>query len=253
MLGPTPSAASASRTSGPPTSSNAASSFHLWLDVPVEPLISVSATIEVLEPPQVDRLFFWALQASFNKGSRKVGAGHFGLQHYSRHPGSCAVNWGGYFSGGGELPGSDSPLPSAAGNVNTRDYLWEPNRQYRYRIAPSSGRGWQGSVTDLGSGQETVVRELHVDADGLTSPVVWTESFAHCDEPGVAVRWSDIEVVTRRGKLVRPGSGTTNYQTVADGGCSNSTFELDSVGVIQRTGTSRLVQGRERIPLVHRS
>lgn len=244
-----------SRLTGPPTSSNAASSFHLWLDVPSEPLVSASATIEIIQPPAVDRLFFWALQASFTKGSRTVGAGHFGLQNYSRHPNSGAVNWGGYYSGGGELPGSTSLLGSGANNQNTRDYEWVPQRQYRYKIwqSPETGRRvWRASITDLSSGDETVVRDLHVDADGLASPVVWTESFAHCEEPGVAVRWSDIEVLTKRGQVIRPETGTTNYQTYANGGCSNTSFEVDSVGVVQRTGTERRIPGRQRIQLVNR-
>ncbi len=239
------------RLTGPPTSSNGASSFHLWLDVPVEPLVSASATIEVLEPPKVDRLIFWAFQVSFLDGSNKVGAGHFGLQNFSLHPNSGAINWGGYYTGGGELPGSTSALPSAANNKNTRDYEWVARRQYRYKIAPSPDQGWRASVTDLSTGIETVVRDLHIKADFLTAPVVWTESFANCEDPGVAVRWSDIEVVTRRGQLVRPQSGTTSYQSYENGGCSNTTFELDSVGVIQRTGAPRSIQARQRIQLVN--
>ena len=238
-----------SRLAGPPTSSNGASSFHLWLDVGIEPLVSASATIEVLQPPQVDRLVFWAFQVSFLDGAKKVGAGHFGLQNYSKHPNSGAINWGGYHSGGGELPGSVSALASAADNLNTRDYEWLANRQYRYKIEPSPEQGWRASITDLSTGTETVVRDLHVSADALTSPVVWTESFANCEESGVAVRWSDIEVVTRRGQVIRPESGTTSYQTFANGGCSNTTFELDGVGVIQMTGTPRTIEGRQRIPL----
>lgn len=239
-----------SRLAGPPTSSNGASSFHLWLDVPIEPLVSASATIEVLQPPQVDRLVFWAFQVSFLDGANKLGAGHFGLQNYSKHPNSRAINWGGYYSGGGELPGSVSVLASAANNINTRDFEWFANRQYRYKIEPSPDQGWRASITDLSTGTETVVRDLHISADALTSPVVWTESFANCDEPGVAVRWSDIEVVTRGGQVIRPKSGTTSYQTLADGGCSNTTFEVDGVGVIQRTGTPRTIESRQRIPLV---
>lgn len=237
------------RVSGPPTSSNAASSFHLWLDVPSEPLISFSATIQILEPPKVDRLFFWALQVSFFDGPNSVGAGHFGLQHYSRHPDSCAVNWGGYFAGGGELPGSESELKSTPANPNSRDYLWETGRPYRYKIAKSPRRGWQGSITDLSSGTETVVRDLHIEADSIGAPVVWTEAFAHCEEPSVAIRWSDLEASDRSGQIVRPKTGRTNYQTESAGGCSNTTFELDRGGVIQRTGTERLVNSGERIPL----
>jgi hypothetical protein len=212
-------------------------------------MVSFAATIQVLEPPKVDRLFFWALQVSFFEGPNSVGAGHFGLQNYSRHPNSCAVNWGGYFAGGGELPGSESPLLSAPGNPNSRDYFWESGKPYRYKIAKSPTMGWQGSITDLSSGVHTVVRDLHINADSIGAPVVWTEAFAHCDEPGVAVRWSDLEGISRTGQLVRPETGRTNYQTESAGGCSNTTFEPSRGGVIQRTATERIVNSGERIAL----
>ena len=102
------------RTSGSPTSSNGASSFHLFWDVPPESLREVSVTIEVIEPPTVDKLYFWALQASVEgAGGLRFGGAHFGLQHHPSYPGAGAVNWGGYRDGGGELDGSTSPLPSA--------------------------------------------------------------------------------------------------------------------------------------------
>jgi hypothetical protein len=92
------------RVTGPPTSSNGASSFHLFWDVAPKPLIEVAATIEVIEPPTVDKLYFWALQANFQDGrdghARRGGA-HFGLQYHPAHPGGGAVNWGGYHHGGG--------------------------------------------------------------------------------------------------------------------------------------------------------
>ena len=104
----------ASRTTGAPASSNGASSLHLWwlLD---GPLVEVAVTVEVVVPPPGDRLVFWALQAGFTDGRRPLGAGHLGLQAHPGHPGGTAVNWGGYRApalGGGELTGSESPLPS---------------------------------------------------------------------------------------------------------------------------------------------
>ncbi|HKX72170.1 MAG TPA: hypothetical protein VJM75_13115 [Acidimicrobiales bacterium] len=42
-------------------------------------------------------LYFWALQASFiDSAERHCGGGHVGLQWRRHHPGSRAVNWGGY-------------------------------------------------------------------------------------------------------------------------------------------------------------
>lgn len=237
------------RVSGPPQSSNGASSFHLWLQIDPRPMTSFSATIEILEPPRVGRLFFWALQVSFLKGSTPVGAGHIGLQHYSKHPNSAAVNWGGYDSSGRVLAGSLSELASAAGNPNTRDYQWWPNRRYEYRISRSELSGWRGTITDLSTGVETIIRDLLVEADGLGTPVVWTEAFAYCDEPGVAVRWSNFRGTRSDGALVRPSHGRVSYQSLADGGCTNTTFELAPSAVIQRTNTQRTIESGQVLRL----
>ena len=210
------------RVSGPPTSSNEASSFHLYWDVPPEPLAEVRATIEVVEPPTVDRLYFWALQASFQQAGTRRGGAHFGLQHHPSYPGAGAVNWGGYHAAGGELEGSGSTLPSALDNVNTRTYPWAAGRPYRYRIFRSPDRGWRGSLTDLETCIETVVRDLWVEGDHLTSPMVWTEAFADCGEPPATVRWRDLEAVTTSGVTHHVSSVRVNYQSYADGGCTNT-------------------------------
>src|SRR4051794_31305408 len=93
------------RVTGHPTSSNRASSMHLRWDPPPASVLNVAVTLEVVEPPVVDELYFWAFQVSFVDGRRHVGAAHLGLQWYSLHPGSTAVNWGGYRDGGSELDG----------------------------------------------------------------------------------------------------------------------------------------------------
>ena len=82
------------RTSGEPTSRNGASSFHLIWDLPPTPLLECSAVLEVVVPPQVPRLYFWALQASFASGSRFHGGAHIGLQWNTRHPGGTAARRG---------------------------------------------------------------------------------------------------------------------------------------------------------------
>jgi len=43
-------------------------SFHLSWDL-APPAREVAVTLEVLEPPSVDRLYFWAVQASFLDGA----------------------------------------------------------------------------------------------------------------------------------------------------------------------------------------
>ena len=223
------------RTTGLPTSSNQASSFHLeWLwDGPEPHLVEVGATLTVVARPTVDRLSFWALQASFvERSGRRLGGGHTGLQHHPRHPGGTAVNWGGYGADGRELDGSISSLPSALANPNTRDLAWEADRPYRLSVHRGI-EGWAASVDD------TVIRDLHVGGDHLASILVWSEVFAACDDPSAAVRWSDLSGVTADGTIVRPWAVRTRYQSVPDGGCSNTSSDPDGIGIVQRTSVAR--------------
>jgi hypothetical protein len=201
----------------------------------------VSVTLEVLEPPTVDRLYFWALQASFTDRGRDGGAAHLGLQWHPNYPGRTAVNWGGYRPSGPVLDGSESLLPSAEGNPHTRDYRWGPRAPYRLRIARSAGSptAWRGSVTDLRTGEVTVVRELHTGGTHLHRVLMWSEVFARCEHPSVAVRWSAPEAVTDDGTVLRPAEVVVNYQRIDDGGCTNSCSFVDDVGLVQQTNVAR--------------
>lgn len=227
------------RVAGAPTSSNRASSFHLTWDVPAEPLAEVSVVCEVVDPPTVPMLYFWAMQVSFMKGRSRIGGAHFGLQHHPQYPNNGAVNWGGYRDGAGELEGSVSDLPSALNNINTRTYPWVPHRRYMHRVYRSPDRGWRGSITDLETGVETVVRDLWVDADSLASPMVWSEVFAHCDHPSASLRWSELRAITATGDEVTANAVSLNYQTYADGGCANTNTFTDGTGFVQQTNTER--------------
>jgi hypothetical protein len=195
---------------------------------------TVSAVLEIVDPPQVDRLYFWALQASFvdDRGQRLAGA-HLGLQWHPQHPGGTAVNWGGYHDGGrsGELSGiAPSALPSATGNVNTRDFAWRPGTPYRLTLDVDG----TGAVTDLTSGERTVVRRLDVGgAHALASPVVWSEVFARCDDPPTTVRWSDLDPAPRTTQVT--------YQSFADGGCTNTRTDVEGGSYLQRTNAERPV------------
>jgi hypothetical protein len=241
--------ASRQRISGEPKSANGASSLHLVWEMPQAPLIEVSATVEVLQPPAVSRLYFFALQVSFASDRRLRGGAHIGLQWNPRFPGSTAANWGGYApqeTGGGLLVGSPSPLPSARHDPNTRDFAWKVGRRYRLRVAPSPEappevHGWRGTITDLESGRETVVRDLHTLGTHLTAPMVWTEAFARCEHPPVAVRWSDLRAVDTSGSEIRPNHVRVNYQAKQNGGCDNTSVVVDELGLVQATATPRQV------------
>jgi hypothetical protein len=218
------------RVTGRPPSANGASSFHLIWEVPTdEELVEASATLAVPALPSVPRLYFWALQVSFSAGA---GA-HLGLQWGAdparrlRH-----VNWGGYGASGAELSGENSSLPSSFSDPNTRDFDWEVGRAYRLRIRPST-RGWSGWVDD------TLVRCLDAPGDTLQNPVVWSEVFAHCDDPTVSVRWSHLEVVTRSGQRVPVDSVVARYQARQEGGCDNTSSHRDGDGFVQTTNAVR--------------
>ena len=177
-------------------------------------------------------LYFWALQASFVDRGRDGGAGHLGLQWHPDHPGSTAVNWGGYDATGRELSGSAATLPSALDNPNTRDLAWSPGVAYRLGIrrvteAESAAGGvpdglvaWRGEVTDLSSGITTVVRDLWAAGSGLAAPVVWSEVFAACDDPAVS------------GALARPAPDRP--------GTGSSTPVRSGVGQLPGAGRRRL-------------
>ena len=242
-------------TRGLPRSSNQASSLHLTWVVPEGDWIEVEAVLEVLAAPQVAALSFWALQVGFVDRGREAGAAHLGLQWHPGHPGSTAVNWGGYQAGGGELSGSSSPLPSATGNVNTRDLDWQPGRPYRLRVsrsqrpAPPGACAWTGQITDLTTGATTVVRDLFAAGTHLVGPVVWSEIFARCDDPRASVRWSGLRLLDERGDSHFVDTVAVNYQAVPDGGCITTDSSPDHLGIVQCTGTTRTTAQGARLSL----
>lgn len=245
---PTAAPGSDGRIAGRPTSANGASSFHLRWHLHGT-FDEVSVTIAVVEPPRVASLYFWALQADFaGPTGARAGGAHLGLQWHPSHPGSRAVNWGGYDGRGTELHGSPSGLPSALGNMNTRDLAWSVATPYRLTVRrapedaqprPGVATAWRGTVTDLHTGVETVVRDLYPSGDRIVGVTMWSEVFADCDAPSVAVRWSDPSARTVEGRWVSPGSLSVNYQAHTDGGCVNTDSAPDGLGVVQRTAAPR--------------
>jgi hypothetical protein len=247
-------------------SANGASSFHLWWVMPAgldpEPrLTEVSAVLEVVVPPRVKALYFWALQVDLADGRGVWGYGHTGLQWNRRYPDGTAVNWGGYAGadqGGVTLPGTASPLPGFPDDPNTLTYPWQPGRPYRIRVfrSPETPEGWRAEVTDLAAGIVSVVRDL-VPAPGrqtagsfLGRPLVWSEVFADCDDPSVMVRWSELRALDADGNAVRPEGVRVSYQAYEAGGCSNTNVIVDNIGgILQVTSTSRLVKDGALLPL----
>jgi hypothetical protein len=258
------------RVAGPPRSSNGASSFHLIWDLPRSPqtsrLVEVSVTLEIVEPPRVPALYFWALQVGFADGHGHMwGGGHTGLQWNRRFPEGTAANWGGYASqdrGGAVLTGTDPDLFSFAGDPNTMAYGWGQGRPYRFRIyrSPEVAGAWRSAVTDLVSGETTVLRDLvypgasrarHPRGGGdpgyLFRPMVWSEVFADCDAPPVVARWSDLTALSEDGDAIAPSAVMVNYQSHQAGGCANTTVRRDGAGLLQVTNVPREVEQGRRL------
>jgi hypothetical protein len=220
-------------------------SFHLYWDLP-QPAREVLVTLEVLEPPSVDRLYFWALQASFLDGSGSHGAAHLGLQWNPRFPDRRAVNWGGYDQQGVVLAGSESVLPSAPSDRNTRDFPWLAERRYRLRIHPSPEYGWRGEVTDIETGVATVVRDLHVGGDRLGRIVVWSELFCECSDPRTVVAWSEPVAIGPSGDHLAPRAFRVNYKTDQ---CPNTNSYSEGGRVCQATGSERVTAQGSLLPV----
>jgi hypothetical protein len=237
------------RTRGRPPSGNGASSFHLfWELARHEPLREVSATFELLDEPARDALFFWALQAGFADAGGAHGGAHFGFQWNPPYPDKRAVCWGGYASVGGELRGGPTTFPSIDGNPNVCIYRWTTGQRWTWRIrlvtdetatAPAGQSTWRAELDDPNSGETVAIRDLWCRGDRLVDPMVWSEVFAHCDDPCVRVRWSDF-AARSAADTVAPRAIAVNYQSYADGGCTNTDVYDDGIGIVQSTNTARM-------------
>jgi hypothetical protein len=226
---------------GSPQSPNGASSFHLIWDVPTNaPVVEVSARLTVLGEPAVKRLYFWALQVTFDDG----GGAHVGLQWLPSGGGGGRVvrsaNWGGYEADGRELAGSPGG--------NTQPFEWEVGLPYTLRVRRVE-TGWEGSVVG-GTGGGAWSRVVVAGGDSLRGPMVWSEVFARCDDPPVRVRWDQLRVVTLDGSEMKPTAVRVSYQSAADGGCPNTDVEVDGDGLVQACGVPRTVEAGASLPVV---
>ena len=227
-----------------------ASSFHLfWQLPPHEPMREVSATFELLDEPAHDRLYFWALQAGFADAGGAHGGAHFGFQWHPEYPGMRAVCWGGYANVGGELDGGPTTFPSIDGNTNVCMYRWTTGQRWTWRIRRVGDGGvWRAEFDDPNTGQTVPIRDLWCRGDRLVDPMVWSEVFARCDAQGVRVRWTDFAARTDT-NTISPVAVSVNYQSYADGGCTNTNVFAEDLGIVQATNTERVTPQGARLVL----
>jgi hypothetical protein len=226
--------------------------FHLWWQgVPAgEPIVACSVVLEVLQEPVVDKLYFWALQASFlDAFGVSHGAAHTGLQWNPRHPDRRAVNWGGYAQAAdvrSVLDGTDSPLPGIPGDRNTRNYPWREGTPYRFTIHRGAV-GWAASVTDVAADATVTIRELYAGGDRLGGFVMWSELFCRGDDPTTVVRWSDPRVVTASGQVLAPAGVQATFPGGEQWRRLNAV--TDEVGVLQVTDARRTTKNMTALRL----
>ena len=203
-------------------------------------MCEVSTTFELLEEPAQHRLYFWALQAGFADAAGAHGGAHFGFQWHPQYPAMRAVCWGGYANVGGELDGGPTTFPSIDGNTNVCAYPWTTGQRWTWRIRRIGDGGvWRAELDDPNTGQTVPIRDLWCRGDQLVDPMVWSEVFAHCDDPSVPIRWSNFGARTAV-ESIAPLSVSVNYQSYTDGGCTNTNVFADDVGVVQVTNAERV-------------
>ena len=227
------------------------SSFHLWWEgiEAAAPIVEASVTVEIMQPPTADRLYFWAMQATFQDDRSSYGGAHIGLQWNPNHPGHGAVNWGGYDDSGNVqnvLTGSPSPLPSTPNDPNTRDYPWRGGVSYRLRVSRVA-QGWLGQVTNIATGHTDDIRTLYAGGDRLGGLVMWAEVFANCDDPSSRTRWSNLEARTAAGDVVRPTSVRLTFPD--QGACPNNDTVFTPEGLLQITNTVRTARHGAVLPV----
>ena len=242
------------RVSGTPTSASGASSFFLWWDLPYgEKLTEISVTLEVVLRPEVDRLVTFAFQSAFLKPGG--GSCHLGLQHHPQFPQRGAVNWNGYSAKGESLDSDDPALPSATGDLATRDFAWQTGVPYRLTIErgdelPDGRWAWVGSVSNLQSGERVDIRKLITESPHIRGPVMYIESYGPCDGPRVEARWSSATAVSVDGGVRAVRSMRVDYQPHAAGGCTNTNSGVEGKHFVQRAGQMRRTKAGSTIRLV---
>jgi hypothetical protein len=119
---------------------------------------------------------------------------------------------------------------------HTRHFAWSPERPYRFRVWSPTPGTWRSEVTDVSTGTSTAVRDLIVPATELTSPVVWAEVFARCDDSPTEARWSQLQATDAAGTVITATAVRPTYQRHAEGGCANTVSYSEGGYFVQATG-----------------
>jgi len=196
---------------------------------------------------------FWALQISTyalgqpdETNGRGVGGAHIGLS-YGRGA-ERGLSWTGYderkLAAGKDWVDArlDATLSRELAVADPEDefrhyrYPWREGEGFRIAVAPTPGRNgwWRGTVTDLSSGEKTVVCDLNAGGDSLGRVMVWSEVFAPCDARSASVIWSDLRGARLDGSIYRPKIVRVNYQPYDAGGCGNTNVEVRPNGAFRQ-------------------
>ena len=175
------------------------------LGLPTQPLLECSAVLEVVVPPSVPRLYFWALQASFSDGTPTP----------RRCPPRIAVEH--QVPAVGRRPtGADTPrtgrccrgpsprCPSTRKDPNTRDYPWIAGHRYRLQDRPQrrdqrrhgrlAGNDHPHRVGRRGQG----ARSPHQGASTWSGRWCGRRCSPGASIPTTVVRWSDLRAIDGR-------------------------------------------------------
>jgi hypothetical protein len=171
--------------------------------------------------------YFWAHQWSFERGD----VGYFGLQaHDLRDDGSrgrLAVFSIWSAVGCADNPGCHAGVEGARFWTCRLAYEWVAGRAYRLRVGRTAKRWWSASVTDLDSGERTLVGSIRVPWlwGGLDlasrGSSVWTEFYGANVPGGLA----GPELLPHA--LVRFGVPVANDRTVGPAAHTNQLGQGD--------------------------
>jgi hypothetical protein len=182
--------------------------------------------------------YFWSHQFSFSgSGMPTAGGAYIGLQGINRAifsvfdyaspeaSSDCSVSQNGFDGYTGE-----------SGTSCIMSYTVTQGHTYRLQVTDvgqdSQGINWQGEVTDLTTGQTTVIATVNVDAswgDLSSASSVWTEWFGSPPSSCSALPYSDVtfsDFTANNGQYTSPSSTSDSLQTGT--GCSGYSQIVDN-------------------------